>query len=174
AAVLFLLAKRQLASLAARRCWDGIILRLPFIGSLVLKSELERFSRTLGTLLANGIVLPRAMLIVRDTLSNAVIRRAVHATAASLKEGEFLSARLRQAGVFPSLVLDMVLVGEQTGSLEEILLKQADYYELEVRHGIERFLALLVPVLTIVMGMVVAGLIASILVAIVSVNDLAT
>ncbi len=174
AAVLFLIARRAFSTPSARQRWDRIVLQLPLVGPLILKAELERFSRTLSTLLANGVALPAALMIVRDTLSNQVIAAAVDETAASLKEGEPLAARLRQTGVFPSLVLDMVRVGEQTGSLDEMLMKQADFYELEVKHGVDRLLALLVPVLTVVMGMIVAGLIASILLAILSINDLAT
>jgi general secretion pathway protein F len=174
AAVFFLLARRAFSAASSRQRWDRLVLKLPFVGPLILKTELERFSRTLSTLLANGVALPPALMIVRDTLSNQVIASAVEETAASLKEGEPLAVRMRQTGVFPSLVLDMVLVGEQTGSLDEMLLKQADFYELEVKHGIDRLLALLVPVLTVVMGMIVAGLIASILLAILSINDLAT
>ena len=174
AAVLFLIARRASATPSARQRWDRIVLQLPLVGPLILKAELERFSRTLSTLLANGVALPAALMIVRDTLSNQVLAAAVDETAASLKEGEPLAARLRQTGVFPSHVLDMVRVGAQPGSLDEMLMKQADFYELEVKHGVDRLLALLVPVLTVVMGMIVAGLIASILLAILSINDLAT
>jgi general secretion pathway protein F len=124
-------------------------------------------------LLTNGVALPQALLITRDTLSNSVIANAVGETAARLKEGEALVTRLRQTGAFPTLALDFVRVGEETGALGEMLLRQAELYEREIRHSIERLLALLVPLLTILMGALVAGLIASILTAILSINDLA-
>ncbi len=170
----FLGLKRAAATPAFRRARDRIALRLPLIGDLVLKTQIERFSRMLGTLLANGVPLPQGLLLARDTLTNAVIADAAGETAARLKEGEALAARLRQTGIFPPLALDMIRVGEETGALEEMLLKQADLYEREVRHAIDRLLSLLVPVMTVVMGLIVAGLIASILLAILSINDLAT
>lgn len=170
----FLALRRAAATAEFRSRRDRLVLRLPLVGDLVLKSEVERFSRMLGTLLTGGVALPQALLLARDTLGNSVIAHAVGETAARLKEGDALAARLRQSGVFPSLMLDLVRVGEETGALEEMLLKQAELYEHEVKNSVDRLLALLVPVLTVVMGLVVAGLIASILVAILSINDLAT
>jgi general secretion pathway protein F len=173
-AALYLLLRRAAAAPAFRRARDRAVLRLPLLGDLVLKSQVERFSRMLGTLLLNGVALPQALLIAGDTLSNGVIADAVRDTAARLKEGEPLAARLRQTGVFPPLALDMIRVGEETGALQDMLLKQAELYEREVRHAVDRLLALMVPLMTVVMGMIVAGLIASILLAILSINDLAT
>jgi general secretion pathway protein F len=171
---LYLLARRASATPAFHRARDRTVLRLPLLGDLVLKTQVERFSRMLGTLLMNGVALPQALLIAGDTLSNGVIADAVRDTAARLKEGEPLAARLRQTGVFPPLALDMIRVGEETGALQDMLLKQAELYEREVRHAVDRLLALMVPLMTVVMGMIVAGLIASILLAILSINDLAT
>ncbi len=171
---LYLLARRAAAAPEFRRARDRAVLRLPLLGDLVLKTQVERFSRMLGTLLMNGVALPQALLIAGDTLSNGVIADAVRDTAARLKEGEPLAARLRQTGVFPPLALDMIRVGEETGALQDMLLKQAELYEREVRHAVDRLLALMVPLMTVVMGMIVAGLIASILLAILSINDLAT
>jgi general secretion pathway protein F len=168
-----LLLRRALKAPAFRRGWDRLVLRVPVVGNLVLKTEVERFSRMLGTLLMNGVALPQALLITRDTLSNSVVANAVGETAARLKEGEQLASRLRQTGIFPALALDLMRVGEETGSLDEMLMKQAELYEREIRHAVDRLLALLVPLLTVAMGMLVAGLIASILVAILSINDLA-
>ena len=170
----YLLLGRTIKSPGVRAAFDRAMLRLPLLGDLVLKTQVERFSRMLGALLASGVALPQALLIARDTLTNGVVAEAVNQTAASLKEGEPLAARLRQTGVFPSLALDMMRVGEETGSLDEMLLKQAGLYEHEVKHAVDRLLALLVPLMTVVMGMIVAGLIASIMLAILSINDLAT
>lgn len=156
-----------------REARDRVALRLPLAGDLLRKIEIERFTRMLGTLLSNGVALPQAIALSGDTLGNSVIARAVTETAARLREGELLSARLRQTGVFPPLSLDLIRVGEETGTLEEMLLKQADLYQHEVKHSVERLLALLVPLMTVVMELVVAGLMASILLAILSVNELA-
>jgi general secretion pathway protein F len=153
--------------------WDAMLLRLPLFGDLLTKIDVERFSRTLGALLRNGVTLTQALLVTGDTLSNSVIAGAVRGAAGSLKEGDELSRYLRQTRAFPSLALDMMRVGEESGQLDGMLLRQADLYEREIRHTIDRLVALLVPCLTIFMGLVVAGMIGSILVAILSVNDLA-
>ena len=174
AAAAYLVLRRAAAMPGFRAARDRLLLRLPLIGDLVLKTQVERFSRMLGALLGNGVPLPQALLLARDTLGNGVVAAAVGETAARLKEGEPLAQRLRQTGVFPALALDLIRVGEETGVLEEMLLKQADLYEHEVKHAVDRLLALLVPLMTVVMGLVVAGLIGSILVAILSINDLAT
>jgi general secretion pathway protein F len=165
--------KRALKDHAFKRQWDGLLLRLPLLGGLFAKMDIERFGRTLGTLLKNGVTLPQALVITGDTMSNAVIGDAVTQAATGLKEGEQLSRHLRDSKAFPRLALDMMRVGEESGQLDTMLLRQADLYEREIKHTIDRLVALLVPCLTIFMGMVVAGLIGSILVAILSVNDLA-
>lgn len=172
-AATFLLLRRAFRTQAFRRGWDRAVLKLPILGDLVLKTDIERFASMLGTLLMNGVTLPRALLITRDTLSNSVIAEAVGDAAAKLKEGEQLASRLKQSGLFPALSLDLIRVGEETGALDAMLLKQAELYEREVKHAVDRLLALLVPLMTVVMGMIVAGLIGSIIVAIFSINDLA-
>lgn len=159
------------ASFRKRR--DNFLLRLPLIGDLILKIELERFGRTLGTLLGNGVALPTALGITSDTLSNSVLAEAAGEAATRLREGETLAGRLARAKIFPSLTLDLIRVGEESGKLDEMLIRQADLYERNVKHTVDRLLALLVPALTLFLGIIVAGLIASILVAILSVNQLA-
>ncbi len=165
--------RRALKEAAFKRQWDGLMLRLPLIGGLLAKIDVERFSRTLGTLLKNGVSLPQALVITGGTLANSVIADAVLGAATGLKEGEQLSSHLRNAKTFPRLALDMMRVGEESGQLDGMLLRQAELYEREIKHTIDRLVALLVPCLTIFMGVIVAGLIGSILVAILSVNDLA-
>jgi general secretion pathway protein F len=169
-----LLFRRAARTDSVRRWWDRVLLKLPVVGDLALKIQVERFCRMLGTLLANGVALPQSLQLTRDTLTNTVIADAVGATATSLKQGEPLANRLRQTGVFPALSLDLIRVGEETGALSEMLLKQAELYEHEVKHSVDRLLALAVPLMTVAMGMLIAGLIGSILVAILSINDLAT
>jgi len=156
-----------------RRRVDAALLRLPLLGGLLAKIEVERFSRTLGTLIGNGVALPVALVLTKDTLANSVIAEAVGATAASLREGEGLAERLKRAGVFPAIALDLMRVGEETGRLEDMLLRQADIAEQSVKHTVDRLLALLVPALTVLLGCIVAGLIATMLTAILSINDLA-
>lgn len=165
--------KRALKDAAFKRQWDGLLLRLPLLGGLLAKIDVERFSRTLGTLLKNGVSLPQGLVITGDTMANSVIADAVRGAAASLKEGDALSHYLRGTKAFPRLALDLMRVGEESGQLDAMLLRQAELYEREIKHTIDRLVALLVPCLTIFMGLIVAGLIGSILVAILSVNDLA-
>jgi general secretion pathway protein F len=158
---------------AFRRRRDALLLKLPLIGELLRKMDMERFSRTLGTLVANGVALPNALAITKDVLANSVIAEAVGETAVSLREGDGLAARLARSKQFPAITLDLIQVGEESGTLDEMLLRQAELCERTVKHTIDRLIALLVPILTVVLGMMVAGLIASMLVAILSVNDLA-
>jgi general secretion pathway protein F len=170
-AVLWL--RRRLNVPAFRRRCDALLLKLPLFGELLRKMDMERFSRTLGTLVANGVALPNALAITKDVLANSVIAEAVAETALSLREGDGLAARLARSKQFPAITLDLIQVGEESGTLDEMLLRQAELCERTVKHTIDRLIALLVPVLTVVLGMMVAGLIASLLVAILSVNDLA-
>lgn len=156
-----------------RRRFDTLVLRMPLVRGLLVKMEMERFSRTLGTLLGNGVPLPTALGITKDTLANVVVAAAVAGAAVRLREGEGLAAELSRTRVFPAIALDLIRVGEETGRLDEMLLRQAELCEHGIRHAIDRLLALLVPVLTIVLGALVAGIIASLVSAILSVNDLA-
>lgn len=165
--------KRVLQRPSMRQRWDTFVLRLPLVGSLCMKIETERFARTLGTLLKDGIPLPSALALTKNTLGNAMVAKAVGDTAITLREGAPLAELLEKTGVFPNVALDLVRVGEETGRLEEMLLRQADICEREVKHTIERFLTLLVPAITVFLGFVVAGLIASLFAAILSINDLA-
>jgi general secretion pathway protein F len=156
-----------------RRRMDARLLRVPIFGPLHGAIEIERFNRVLGTLLGNGVELPVALNLAGDVLSNSALEEAVRETAAGLREGESFAHRLGSSPVFSSAALDLIEVGEQTGKLDEMLLRQADLDEQRTRHTIDRLLALLVPALTVFLGLVVAGLIGSMLIAILSVNDLA-
>lgn len=154
--------------------WHRLLLRVPLVGSLIAKAETARFCRTLGTLTANGIALTTALKLGRDTLSNRVMVRAVDRVATRMKEGEGLSQPLAETAAFPKLATHLMRVGEETGQLETMLLRVAEVFDAEVQRATERLLALLTPALTIGLGMTIAGIIASILVALISVNDLAT
>lgn len=165
--------RSALRQAAFRRRYDAMLLRIPVLGNLFAAIEVERFNRMLGTLLANGVELPMALGLAKDVLWNTAMSDAVRETAASLREGESFARRLAQAKVFSSATLDLIQIGEETGKLDGMLLRQADLDEQRTRHTIDRLLALLVPCLTILLGLVIAGLIGSMLIAILSVNDLA-
>jgi len=165
--------RRALKIPAQRLKWDAFVLKWPVLGKLFAAIEVERLMRTFGTLLSNGVPVPTALNLAKDVLSNTVLARAVKDAAVSLREGERLAQRLGRSKVFPAVTLDLIQIGEESGKLDEMLLRQADLDELRIKHKVDRALALLVPVMTIGLGAVVAGLIASMLVAIISVNDLA-
>jgi general secretion pathway protein F len=167
------LIRRYLSTRDGRRRWDGLLLRLPLLGGVLIKVEVARFSRTASTLLQNGVGLLNALGIVRDTLSNSIITSSIDAIAGRVKEGRGLAEPLKSTGLFPRLVVHLIHVGEGTGKLEEMLSKLADIYDEEVARTTARLLALLVPALTIGMGVMIAGIIMSILTAILSVNTLA-
>lgn len=165
--------RRQLSQPENRARWDHWLLRLPLIGDLIAKVETARLSRTLGTLLGNGVSLLNALTIVRETLSNQVLAVALGEVAEHAKTGRGLAEPLLETGNFPKLAVQMIRVGEETGQLQEMLLQVADTYDGEVQTAVKRMLTLLEPALILGLGVIIAGIIMSILVAILSLNDLA-
>lgn len=176
-AILFVLlsaiARQQLSQPESRARWDDWFLRLPLFGDLIAKVETARLSRTLGTLLGNGVSMLNALTIVRETLSNQVLAGALGEVAEHVKTGRGLADPLLEAGRFPKLAIQMIRVGEETGQLQEMLLQVADAYDGEVQTAVKRMLTLLEPALILGLGVIIAGIIMSILVAILSLNDLA-
>ena len=170
--VLALLIRQQLATPAGRARWDALALSLPLAGDLIAKAETARFSRTLATLLSNGVPMLSALAIVKDTLANRVTAKAIEDIGTSLKEGEGLAEPLAKARHFPALSAQLVRVGEETGQLEQMLHKVADIYDQEVRRAVDRMLALLVPGMTLALGGLIALIIGSILSAMFSVYDI--
>lgn len=151
---------------------DRRLLAIPLTGDLVRKVETARLAHTLGTLLAGGVVLVNALSIALATVGNRTLRADLEQGVAALKEGKLLSHALIANSHFPPLAMHMIQVGEETGQLEPILLKVAAIYDEEVSGAVKRFLALLEPVLILGLGVVIAGIIVSIMVGIMSVNEL--
>jgi len=168
-----LLARWALSRPQVALRWDRFVLRIPVFGRLIGQIEAERLSRTLGTLLTNGVALPAALELAKDAAQNTAVAKALGDTATGVREGKSMAWRLDQAAIFPPAMIDLVKIGEESGKLESMLLRQADLDEQRIRLTIDRLLAILVPALTIVLGMIVAALIASLFVAILSINDLA-
>ena len=162
----------QLSQPRTRYQWHARFLRLPMIGAIIVKIEVTRFARTLGMLMHNGVPLLKALGIVKDTVDNRVIADGLERVANSLKEGQSLAAPLAEVAHFPAFAVHMISVGEESGRLEEILQQVAQVYERETRTTIQRALALLEPVLILVLGVVIAGVIISILMAILGINQL--
>jgi general secretion pathway protein F len=168
-----LIAYRQFRNPVARKAWQRLSLRLPLLGPLISKFEIVQLSRTLGTLLKNGVSLLNALAITRETTRNVVFGDAIALVAERAQTGKGLAEPMRASGVFPSLVVHLMRVGEESGRQDEMLFKLADIYEGELRQSTDRLLALIGPALTIVMGAIVAGVIGSILTAVLSIYDLA-
>ncbi len=163
----------QLADPTTKKVWDGRFLKLPLAGSIITNKETANISRTLGTLLGNGVSLLAALSIVRETVDNLVLAAAIEEAEEQLKQGKHLSDALLSKGLFPKMAMQMIKMGEETGRLEEMLLRVATIYDKQLRVAIQRMLAFLEPVLIISLGLMIAGIIVSILLAILSVNDLA-
>ncbi len=167
-----MLFRRALASPAGRYRWHRRVLGAPLLGDFVRKLETARFSRSMGALVANGLPLLNALTIAKDTLSNQVLVKGLVEAAETVKAGRGLTEPLMAQGLFPKLALQMMKVGEETGQLEEMLLRIADTYDRETANAIQRFLAFLEPVLIVGLGALIGGIIMSVLVAIVSINEL--
>ena len=162
----------HLGTEAGRLFWHGLALRVPVLGPLWLKGDVARFARTLGTLLANGVALLTALNLVREVMSNAALADGIAIAAPDVQAGRGLAAPLGENPLYPSLLVQLVRVGEESGRLEDMLLKLAEIYDQESEETTRRLLALLVPVLTLGLGGLIAFLVASVLFALFSVNDL--
>jgi len=172
AAMIVWTIRRQLQNDSGAYKWHKRLLNLPIAGSIVVKMEVARFSRTLAILLHNGVPLLKALSIVKETMSNRVLAAGIERVAGSLREGQSLAKPLAESTGFPPFAIHMIGVGEQTGNLQEILTQVADTYDRDTQTTIKRSLALLEPMLILVLGVIIAAVIISILVAILSVNDL--
>lgn len=166
------LVRYQLSQPRSRYQWHARLLKFPLVGTIITRIEVARFARTLGTLLHNGVPLLKALAIVKDTVDNQVIATGLERVAGSLKEGQSLAGPLAEMTQFPPFAVHMIRVGEETGRLEEILLQVATIYERETQVSIKRSLALLEPVLILVLGVIIAAVIISILMAILGINQL--
>jgi general secretion pathway protein F len=158
---------------AVRLSVDRAALRLPIAGTLIGARETARFTRTLATLMRSGVPMLEAMRVAGGVLGNRAFASAVREAADEVKEGSTLSAPLLKSGVFSELAMRLVSVGERTGQLETMLMRTAEIYEDSLQRQLLRLTGLVTPVLTIVIGVVVGGLILSVMGAIVSVNELA-
>ena len=171
--VLFLAARQALRQPGPRLAADRLLLRLPVVGPLAKEALAARFGRTLGTLMRNGMPLDAALGVVRDTLGNRAAVAAVESATASAKGGAGLAAALGAAGVFPARTAHLLRLGEETAQLGPMALRAAEIHEERTRTGLQRLVALLTPAITVVMGALVAGIVAAMLLAMLSLNDLA-
>ena len=147
------------ASSGGRLLIDRIMLNLPVLGDLQRKAAVARFTRTLGTLVSSGVSILEGLEITAKTAGNRVIHDAVMGSRASIAGGETIAGPLRESGVFPPMVVQMINVGEQTGGLDEMLTKIADFYDEEVDQAVEVLLKAMEPIMIVVLGVVVGGMI---------------
>ena len=140
---------------------DATLLRMPLIGMLLRKIAVARFTRTLGTLISSGVPILEGLDITAKTAGNAVVERALLKVRKSLEEGKSLTEPLRETEVFPGMVTQMIGVGEQTGAMDAMLQKIADFYEEEVDAAVKDLLTALEPVMIVFLGLVVGGVVIS-------------
>jgi len=154
------------------RTWDTIKLRIPLFGQTILKIEVARFARTLGTLMASAVPLISGVRIVQDIANNKIVSEAIAKIAAGAKRGEGVAKPMRDSGVFPGLAVHLVEVGEETGRLDTMLLQVADVYEKDVRNSVKALTAVFEPAIILVMGVLIGAVVLSILSAIFSINEI--
>ena len=168
-----LLIRQALRRAGPRLAADRLLLRLPIVGVMLKEVLAARFSRTFGTLLVNGVPLVAALDVARDTIGNRAAVAAVEQATRAARGGEDLSITLRNARVFPLRLPTLLRLGHETAQLGPMALRAAEIHEEASRLGLQRLVSLLVPAITIIMGAAIAGIVASLLLAMLSLNDLA-
>ncbi|MEE8267461.1 MAG: type II secretion system F family protein, partial [Gemmatimonadales bacterium] len=142
-----------------RKNVDRALLAAPVVGDLLRKSAVSRFTRTLGTLISSGVSILDGLEITAKTAGNRVVHDAVMESRQSIAGGETIAQPLARSNVFPPMVISMISVGEQTGGLDEMLSKIADFYDEEVDVAVGTLLSLLEPIMIVVLGVIVGGMV---------------
>ncbi|MBA3559815.1 MAG: type II secretion system F family protein [Gemmatimonadaceae bacterium] len=151
--------RRYYATSSGKLMIDKLLLKVPVLGDLIRKSSVSRFTRTLGTLISSGVSILDGLEITAKTAGNRVIHDAIMESRASIAGGDTISAPLQRSQVFPPMVISMISVGEQTGGLDEMLSKIADFYDTEVDTAVSAVLSLLEPVMIVFLGVIVGGMV---------------
>ncbi len=138
---------------------DRLILSIPVFGNVLLKASIARFTRTLGTLVSSGVPILEGLDITAKAAGNTVVKEAVLKTRQSISSGQTIAEPLRQSGVFPPMVVQMISVGEETGALDEMLCKIADFYDEEVDSSVDAMTSIIEPIMIVLMGGVVGGMV---------------
>jgi type IV pilus assembly protein PilC len=156
---LFFSIKKYYATPDGKLMIDRLLLKAPVLGDVLRKSAVSRFTRTLGTLISSGVSILDGLEITAKTSGNRVIQDAIMESRTSIAGGETIAAPLKKSAVFPPMVISMIAVGEQTGGLDEMLSKIADFYDEEVDAAVSGLLALMEPVMIVFLGVVVGGMV---------------
>ncbi len=159
AAALGFLVRRYYATPDGKLVIDRLLLKMPVLGDVLRKAAVSRFTRTLGTLISSGVSILDGLEITARTAGNRVVQDAILASRASIAGGDTIAAPLARSQVFPPMVISMIAVGEQTGGLDEMLTKVADFYDSEVDAAVSALLSLLEPLMIVVLGVVVGGMV---------------
>jgi type IV pilus assembly protein PilC len=154
--------RRFFTTKQGKRIWDTGTLNTPVLGTLLRKVAIAKFTRTLGTLVASGVPILQALEVTASTAGNVVISDAVQKTRVSIREGESIADPLKASGVFPPMVVQMIAVGEETGELDAMLIKIADFYEQEVDTAVKGLTSIIEPIIIVFMGLVVGGIVMAI------------
>ncbi|MEK7238236.1 MAG: type II secretion system F family protein [Nitrospirota bacterium] len=168
----FFYLRYYLKNESGRRWWDGLKFKLPLFGKLYKEAAVANFARTFGTLLKSGVPILNALQIVKGTLRSERLAEIISSVRDGVKKGRGISEPLKNSDIFPPIAIHMVIVGEETGRLDEMLFKIAERFDLEVRTTVKRLLSLLEPVLILSMGIVVGFIVIAMLMAIFSINEL--
>ncbi len=142
-----------------KRIWDTNILKVPNLGMMMRKVAVAKFTRTLGTLISSGVPILQALEVTSQTAGNIVIAEAVDKTRISIREGESIADPLKSSGVFPPMVVQMIAVGEETGELDKMLTKIADFYDTEVDTAVKGLTSVIEPLVIVVLGIVIGGIV---------------
>jgi len=172
AGLCFFMFRYFISTPGGRDWWDRFKLGIPLVGPILLKVEIARFSKTLGTLLASGVSILAAMNIVKGVVVNSSLKMSLDQVYDDLKQGRMLSGSLERHRVFPSLAVNMLGVGEESGNMPEMLEKVGDMYDKDLKGAIKSFTSLFEPMVILVMGLVIGAMVVSMLLAIFSLNEL--
>lgn len=171
AIVLIILFSYYVRTEGGRLWFDGLKLRLPVVKSTVLKTVTARFARSMSILLKSGIPIVNAMEIMKDLIGNRAVEKKFTEATAEIKEGKGIAGPMKRLGIFPPLLIHMIVVGENTGELDEMLGRTAGFFDEEVEEAIERAVSMIEPAMIIIMAVVVGVIILSVMLPMVSIMD---
>jgi general secretion pathway protein F len=172
AGLIFFVLWRFSRTPAGKNLLDRIVIKAPVFGSLMTDIQVSRFARTLGTLVTSGVPLTKGLSIVQRVVSNSVVRAAVEHIVSQVREGRRVSALMKEKGIFPAMAVQMVSLGEETGRIGEMLVLVAEELDNKIQSRIKSYLALMEPLAILIMGLIIGGIVVSMLSAIFGINEI--